>query len=150
MSDTCQRFLMSASTFAEQQELAGCGGPDGPAAHRSRSGIRQGGTAELPLQRFPAGEMSVGFSPPTASESFFLFAHFSCTKRTDCADGSVRSVILKNLAEQLMKYSLTGCDWTNFHAESAISCVSLHFDLHNEKLWMETQKFQKKTSLKRF
>lgn len=67
---------MSASPLAEQQELAGCCGPDRPAAHRSRSGIRQGGTAELPLQRLPAGE--VAFSPPLIRE-FFLFFLPLCT-----------------------------------------------------------------------
>lgn len=60
------------SALAEQQELAGRGGPDGPAAHRSRSGIRQGGTAQLPLQRLPAGEMSAAFSPPTMITFFFF------------------------------------------------------------------------------
>lgn len=65
------------SPLAEQQELAGCGGPDGPAAHRSRSGIRQGGTAELPLQRLPAGEMSAAFSPPTMIT--FFVSKSSCT-----------------------------------------------------------------------
>lgn len=52
--------VFSAPPPAEQQELAGRGGSDGPAAHGSRSGIRKGRAAELPHHRFAAGEIFAG------------------------------------------------------------------------------------------